>query len=267
MKTSWLQWLPLLQPPASGRSSGIKAATPDSFTSTLTHISPHRSSCAAIVASGITKKFEAGGEVDWVLRGVDLEIPCGTLQFLLGPSGVGKTTLLSILAGILTPTSGTVTLLGQSITALPKCRVASFRLEHVGFIFQEFNLISSLTVFENVELAMTMKGIHGSIARQQARELLNQVNLSEKSNQLPRSLSGGEKQRVAIARALAGKPCLIFADEPTSALDFRNGQTIVNLFRQLTREQSCTVLMATHDHRFSHLADRVLQLEDGQIIR
>jgi putative ABC transport system ATP-binding protein len=222
---------------------------------------------AAIVASGITMQFQAGEERFWILQGIDLEIPCGSLQVLLGPSGVGKTTLLSILAGILTPTAGTVILLGRSITALPECQRSSLRLQQVGFVFQEFNLISALTVFENVQLALTMKGIHGSIARQQARELLNQVNLSDKFDQLPRRLSGGEKQRVAIARALAGKPRLIFADEPTSALDSQNGYTVVSLFRQLTRNHGCTVLMATHDQRFIPLADRVLQLEDGRIVQ
>jgi putative ABC transport system ATP-binding protein len=219
----------------------------------------------AIAVSGVTMVFQAGGESYSVLQGIDLDIASGSFQCLLGPSGVGKTTLLSILAGILTPTSGSVTLLGQTITEWPKSQIARFRLQHVGFIFQELNLIPSLTVLENVELAATVKGLGSAMARQQARSLLNQVNLSDKFSQLPRSLSGGEKQRVAVARALVGNPRLIFADEPTSALDFDNGSRVVNLLRQRAQDQNCTVLMATHDHRFTQQADRILQLEDGQL--
>jgi putative ABC transport system ATP-binding protein len=178
---------------------------------------------------------------------------------------VGKTTLLSILAGILTPIAGQVVLLGQPLMLLNKAEAARFRLQQVGFIFQEFNLISALTVVENVELALNLKGIRGSDAHRQARSLLEQVNLGKKAKLLPRHLSGGEKQRVAIARGLAGDPRLLFADEPTTSLDSYNGQIVVNLLRQLAHEQGCTVLMATHDHRFIGLADRILNLEDGKI--
>lgn len=209
--------------------------------------------------------FQAGGETYWVLQGIDLDIPEGTFQFLMGPSGVGKTTLLSILAGILTPTTGHVALLGRNITLMTKAEAAQFRLKHTGFIFQEFNLLSSLTVLENVELVLNLKGIQGTAARRQARSLLELVNLGDKVKQSPRSLSGGEKQRVAIARGLAGNPRILFADEPTASLDFRNGQIVVNTLRQLAHEQNCTVLMATHDHRFTRLADRTFYLEDGKL--
>jgi putative ABC transport system ATP-binding protein len=221
--------------------------------------------CAAIVARNIQMAFKSGGELCWVLKGIDLEIATGSFEVLMGPSGVGKTTLLSILAGILTPIAGQVVLLGQPLMLLNKAEAARFRLQQVGFIFQEFNLISALTVVENVELALNLKGIRGSDAHRQARSLLEQVNLGKKAKLLPRHLSGGEKQRVAIARGLAGDPRLLFADEPTTSLDSYNGQIVVNLLRQLAHEQGCTVLMATHDHRFIGLADRILNLEDGKI--
>ncbi|GAB4374636.1 MAG: ABC transporter ATP-binding protein [Elainellaceae cyanobacterium] len=216
-----------------------------------------------IVARDVRMRFQSGADPYWVLQGTDLTVHRGTFQFLIGPSGVGKTTLLSILAGILTPTAGEVLLLGQPITQLPKCDVAALRLAHVGFIFQDLNLLASLNVLENIELALHLKGIQGSDARRQARILLHQVNLEGKANQLPRSLSGGEKQRVAIARALAGYPAIIFADEPTSALDSGNGLAVVELLQSLTAQGDHTVLMATHDYRFTGFADRIWHLEDG----
>jgi len=241
------------------RPSPLSAATDYRVTD------PCITASAAIVARDVQMAFQTGEETYWVLRGIDLDIAEGTFQFLMGPSGVGKTTLLSILAGILTPTAGHVALLGRTITLLSKAEAAQFRLDQVGFIFQEFNLISALTVLENVELAFNLKGIRGKAARRQARSLLEQVNLTNRAQQFPRSLSGGEKQRVAIARGLAGNPRIVFADEPTASLDSRNGQIVVNLLRQLAHEQHCTVLMATHDHRFTGLADRIIYLEDGRL--
>lgn len=209
--------------------------------------------------------FRSGSESYWVLEGIDLDVPVGTLQFLMGPSGVGKTTLLSILAGILTPTEGTIVLLGQALQQLSRSTAARFRLKHIGFIFQELNLLRALTALENVELSLHVRGMNPAVAHRQALALLEQVSLADKAHQLPRNLSGGEKQRVAIARAIAGYPDLVFADEPTSALDSHNGDIVLNLLRQLTQEHQCTVLMATHDHRFMHYADRIWQLENGRL--
>lgn len=207
--------------------------------------------------------FQSGTERFQALKGIDLEVQHGDIQLLMGPSGSGKTTMLSILAGILTPTAGSVCLLGEEITRLSREKLAQFRLENIGFIFQNFNLFPALTAAENIELVLNFKGIKGQTARRQAQLLLDQVGIGDKAHQRPSYLSGGQKQRVAIARALAGNPRLIMADEPTAALDSHSGHTVISLLRSLAKEQGCTVLMVTHDPRIIAVADRVAYLEDG----
>jgi putative ABC transport system ATP-binding protein len=219
----------------------------------------------AIVAEGITMMFQSGAETSPVLQDVNLKVNQGDIHLLMGPSGSGKTTLLSILAGILTPTMGTVTLLGHNITAMSRRELARFRLHNIGFIFQGFNLFPALSVMENVEVALRMKGARKSVARYQARELLSQVGLADRMTYLPKDLSGGQKQRVAIARALAGDPQIIMADEPTAALDSHNGHSVIELLRTLAKEGGRTVLMVTHDVRLIDVADRVTYLEDGML--
>jgi putative ABC transport system ATP-binding protein len=219
--------------------------------------------CTAIAARGVEMVYQSGGERFQALKGVDLDVKFGDVQLLMGPSGSGKTTLLSILAGILTPTQGSVRLLGEEITRLSSSKLAQFRLENIGFIFQGFNLFPALTAVENVEVALKLKGIRGAAARQQALDLLEQVGLVDKAKQHPQDLSGGQKQRVAIARALAGNPQLIMADEPTAALDSRNGHAVIDLLRNLAKEKSRTVLIVTHDPRIIDVADSVAYLEDG----
>jgi putative ABC transport system ATP-binding protein len=227
--------------------------------------SPDSHPSQAIVAQGITHSFQTGNQPYEVLKGVDLAVPIGSLQLLMGPSGAGKTTLLSILAGLLTPTSGQITLLGQDTSHLPKPQLAQFRLENIGFVFQEFHLFAALTALENVEMALLHKGFKNSEARKQAIDLLQKVGLGHRIDQLPRKLSGGEKQRVAVARALAGNPPIVLADEPTASLDSRNGRQVMELLQNMTRDRHCTVLMATHDHRVTEFADRIVQLEDGKL--
>ncbi|WP_199329133.1 ABC transporter ATP-binding protein [Coleofasciculus sp. FACHB-1120] len=219
----------------------------------------------AIIGIGVEMVFQSGGSRFQALKKVNLEIFKGDIQLLMGPSGSGKTTLLSILAGILTPTAGSVHLLGEEITRMSRNQLARFRLANIGFIFQGFNLFPALTAAENVEVALHLKGIRGRMARQQAQVLLEQVGLADKAKNLPRDLSGGQKQRVAIARALAGNPQLIMADEPTAALDSHSGHAVIELLRQLAKEGGCTVLMVTHDSRIMDVADRVLHLEDGRL--
>ncbi len=222
-------------------------------------------STGAIAAKGVDMVLQSGRQRLQVLRDIDLEVQKGDIQLLMGPSGSGKTTLLSILAGLLTPTSGKVYLLGEEITRLSRSKLARFRRQHIGFIFQDFNLFPALTAIENLEVALNVKGIGGREARRQAQDLLEQVGLKDKARLLPRDLSGGQKQRVAIARALTGYPELIMADEPTAALDSHSGHTVMELLRQLAKEGGCTVLMVTHDPRIVDVADRIAHLEDGMI--
>ncbi|NCJ07992.1 ATP-binding cassette domain-containing protein [Synechococcales cyanobacterium C] len=220
----------------------------------------------AISAERVEMVFGSGDQAFKALKGIDLKILTGDIQLLMGPSGSGKTTLLSILGGILTPSGGSVSLLGQEITGLSRPKLAKFRLNHIGFIFQGFNLFPALTAAENVEAALNLKRVYGREARQEAWRLLEQVGLADKGDNLPQDLSGGQKQRVAIARSLAGKPRLLLADEPTAALDSQRGRIIIELLRKLAKEECCTVLMVTHDPRIIDLADRVVYVEDGMIL-
>lgn len=207
--------------------------------------------------------FQTGTQTYHVLKQIGLDIFHGDIQLLMGPSGSGKTTLLSILGGILTPTGGQVNILGQDITQLSRAKLARFRRQHIGFIFQGFNLFPALTAAENIKVAMKLKGIKPHRWDHTAQTLLEHVGLGEKIHHYPHDLSGGQKQRVAIARALVGKPPIIMADEPTAALDSHSGHAVISLLRNLAKEGSSTVLMVTHDPRIKDVADRIAYLEDG----
>ena len=219
----------------------------------------------AIQAAGVEMTYQSGRQTFKVLKGIDLRVQQGDIQLLMGPSGSGKTTFLSILAGLLTPTGGQVFLRGKEITTMSRNQLAQFRLHHIGFIFQGFNLFPALTAIENVEVALNIKGVRGPKAQKQAEYLLEQVGLGGKGKLRPRDLSGGQKQRVAIARALADRPPLIMADEPTAALDSTSGRAVIDLLKRLAKEEGSTVLMVTHDPRIVDVADRILELEDGMI--
>jgi len=229
------------------------------------HTQASSTELSAIASSGVEMVYKTGNQQVRVLKGIDLSINEGDIQLLMGPSGSGKTTLLSILGGILKPTAGDVTLLGQPITRLSQAKLTKFRLNNIGFIFQGFNLFDALTAAENIEVNLKMKGFRPRAARLEARDLLDRVGLADRANQLPRDLSGGQKQRVAIARALAGDPQIIMADEPTAALDSHSGQVVIELLRKLAKESGRTVLMVTHDPRIQKVADRVTYLEDGEL--
>ena len=222
-----------------------------------------RDSSVAIAATDVSMVYCNGDQQFQALKSVDLKVRKGDIHLLMGPSGSGKTTFLTILAGLLRPTSGNVCLMGQDITQMSNSKLARFRLNHVGFIFQDCNLFPALTAVENIEVALNLKGIRGRTARRQAMDLLATVGIADKASNKPRNLSGGQKQRVAIARALAGDPQLIVADEPTAALDSHSGQAVVELLRRLAKESGHTVLMVTHDPRTLHIADQISYLEDG----
>jgi putative ABC transport system ATP-binding protein len=219
----------------------------------------------AIVAKNLGMVYHSGSQRYQALQDINLEVTQGDVQLLMGPSGSGKTTLLSILGGILTPTEGSVFLLGQEITRLSQSKLSRFRLHNIGFIFQQGNLFPALTAIENIEVALNLKGTRGQAARKEALMLLEQVGLEAKAKSLPRDLSGGQQQRVAIARALAGNPALIMADEPTAALDSQSGHAVINLLRRLAKERDRTVLIVTHDPRVMDVADRVTYVEDGML--
>lgn len=226
-------------------------------------IGVNKANTGTIIAQRVGMTYLSGQQRIQVLQGINWQIKQGDIHLLMGPSGSGKTTLLSILAGLLTPTSGKVNLLGEEITKLSSAKLAQFRQANIGFIFQNFNLFPALTAAENIEVVLNLKGIRGAQARLQALGLLKQVGLGLQAHQKPANLSGGQKQRVAIARALAGNPPLIMADEPTAALDSQNGHAVIELLRRLAKDGGCTVLMVTHDPRIIGVADRIAYLEDG----
>ncbi|HEX5274328.1 MAG TPA: ABC transporter ATP-binding protein [Candidatus Rubrimentiphilum sp.] len=199
------------------------------------------------------------------LKGVSIDIRQGELLLIMGPSGSGKSTLLSIIGGLLTPTAGSVAVLGAEITRLRRKELARFRLQNLGYVFQGFNLFNAMTGAENVELAYNVRGIRGGRAHKASRELLAQLGLEEQANRPARELSGGEKQRVAIARALAGDPCAILADEPTSQLDTENGAIVTNVLSDLARKRGTTIVITSHDDRIRRAAERVVLLDDGRL--
>ncbi len=220
---------------------------------------------AAIAVREVTKTYESGEAAVHALRGVDLDVSNGEVVLLMGPSGSGKTTLLSIMGCILRPTSGAIHIGGREVTGLSEKQLPRVRLDHIGFIFQGFNLFPSLTAGENIELALDLKGVRGKVARRRAGELLEQVGLSAKYNTFPSDLSGGQKQRVAIARALAGEPEIILADEPTGALDSHSGRVIIEMLYNLAHQEGRAVAIVTHDNRTLEFGDRIVHIEDGRI--
>lgn len=218
-----------------------------------------------IELEGITKVFLTDEVETHALSGIHLTIDRGEYVSIAGPSGCGKSTLLSILGLLDTPNAGRYLLNGESVAQLDFARRARIRNREVGFIFQSFNLIGDLTVYENVELPLTYRGLSAPERRAAAEGALEKVGMSHRLNHYPSQLSGGQQQRVAVARALVGKPSILLADEPTGNLDSKNGEAVMELLRDLHRE-GATVCMVTHDPRFARHADRTIQLFDGRIV-
>ena len=215
-------------------------------------------------ARGLTKEFDSGTHRLTVLREVSFQVPQGALVAIVGPSGSGKTTLLGLLAGLDTPTRGQVVLDGADLTAMSEDDRAQLRGEKVGFVFQSFQLIPTLTAIENVQVPLELRGETGAAAR--ARDLLGRVGLADRLDHVPSQLSGGEQQRVAIARAFVNRPRILFADEPTGNLDGATGERIVKLLEELNRESGSTIVLVTHDAGLAERTQRVLRLAAGAVV-
>jgi putative ABC transport system ATP-binding protein len=219
----------------------------------------------AIAVSGIHKGFGSGEARVDVLRGLSTEIEAGRLTYVVGESGSGKTTLISIIAGILYPDAGTVRLFGTDIYALPGDDLVRYRLASIGFIFQQYNLLPTLTAAENAAVPLIAAGMPRRAATARGAAVLAQLGLAAQVDRLPRQLSGGQQQRVAIARALVHEPRLIVCDEPTAALDAASGRRVMELLRAVALRPDRAVLIVTHDNRIFPLADRIIGMEDGMI--
>jgi putative ABC transport system ATP-binding protein len=214
--------------------------------------------------SDLVKVYRMGTVVTPVLHGISLDIPPGQLALIMGPSGSGKTTLISLLAGVLRPTSGSVVLCGERISEMPEAEVAHVRRERVGFVFQSYNLFPALTARDNVALALQMMGRPWKTAQAEAAMALARVGLETRLTHRPPDMSGGEKQRVAIARALVTRPTLVVGDEVTAALDGATAFLVLELLRAHVTERTA-VLLVTHDRRLERFADRVIEIEDGRL--
>ncbi|HET9226319.1 MAG TPA: ABC transporter ATP-binding protein [Thermoanaerobaculia bacterium] len=220
---------------------------------------------SVLQAHDVTKVFQEGRETVSVLNGASLLVEKGEVVALEGPSGSGKTTFLSILGCILTPTAGRVVVDGREVDPRRPDRLPDIRKRSIGFVFQQFNLFPALTALENVEYALNIKGIKGREAKTEAQRVLEAVGLEDRLRFLPRDLSGGQKQRVAIARALAGAPQVVLADEPTANLDSHVGGQVLEMFRDLAKQENRALLIVTHDPKVRAIADRVVQIRDGRL--
>jgi putative ABC transport system ATP-binding protein len=219
----------------------------------------------AVSCRGITRDFGDGETRIRVLHGIDLDIPLGEITLLVGPSGCGKTTLISIVCGLLEPTEGDITLLGQPREVLRGTRLVQFRGKNIGFVFQQYNLLPSLTAAENAALPLIIGGMPRQTAVAKARETLETVGLGNRTESRPSQLSGGQQQRVAIARALVHEPRLLVCDEPTAALDAHSGKTVMELLRRVAVQPDRAVLVVTHDNRVFEYGDRIVYMADGRI--
>ena len=220
----------------------------------------------AATIRNLNKDFQVGDENVRVLHDIVADIRMGELKMLVGPSGCGKTTLISIISGILSSTSGSINLLGHDLARMTDREKVIFRRKHIGFIFQQYNLLPALTAAENAAMPLLAADIPNQEAISRAREILNQIGMSGQTEKLPRQLSGGQQQRVAIARALVHHPNLIVCDEPTAALDAKTGQGVMEILANIAKDKDRAVLIVTHDNRIYHFADRILEMSDGRLI-
>ena len=223
------------------------------------------SSQPAICTRGVTRDFQAGQQTITVLHGIDLDIRAGELTFLVGESGSGKTTMISIMCGILWPTEGDVKVFGTDIYDLSDDELVEFRLNNIGFIFQQYNLIPSIDAASNAAVPLIAQGMDRLEARAKAVAMMEKLNIGDQADKLPNQLSGGQQQRVAIARALVHEPRLVVCDEPTAALDAASGRRVMDLLREVAVAEDRACIIVTHDNRIFDMADRILVLEDGKV--
>lgn len=221
----------------------------------------------AVRCKALTKDYGTGDNKVAALSGVDLDVNYGEMTLLVGPSGCGKTTLISIIAGLLNPTSGDIEVLDTDLNRIGSGRKTRFRSKYVGFVFQQYNLLPALTAAENAAIPLIISGWDRRKAVQKANECLELVGLKGRSKSLPSQLSGGQQQRVAIARSLVIDPKLLVCDEPTAALDAKSGQTVMQLLRQVAVQTDRAVIVVTHDNRVFGYGDRIVEMEDGYVKR
>ena len=221
---------------------------------------------AAIDVVGVTKTFGKGALAFTALSDIAMRVEQGEVVMLVGPSGSGKTTLLSVIGGVLRPSAGRVALFDTDIAARSERELPVIRRALIGFVFQGHNLISALTVRDNVQLVLETRGVTRQAAWRETETLLDRVGLADKLDAYPAQLSGGQRQRVAIARAVAGDPPLVLADEPTAALDAHAGLAVTELLSELARERGATVVVVTHDPRILGFGDRIVRIADGRIV-
>ncbi len=219
----------------------------------------------AVECRGLSRDFGDGSARRRVIDGVDLGIRAGELTLLVGPSGCGKTTLVSLMAGLLSPSQGSVRVFGQELAGLDARALTAFRLQQVGFIFQQFNLLATLTAAENAGLPLSAQGASRDEATQAGRAWLQRLGLGDHADKRPAQLSGGQQQRVAIARALVHGPRFVVCDEPTSALDAASGRTVMQLLASAAVDATRAVVVVTHDSRVLDFGNRIVEMEDGRI--
>jgi putative ABC transport system ATP-binding protein len=227
-------------------------------------IAPTQVKAPAVAATAVTRRYGDGESAVDALRGVTLEVPAGQFTAVMGPSGSGKSTLMHLLAGLDTPSSGTVDIGGEDITKMNDKQLTKLRRKHIGFVFQQFNLLPTLTAEENILLPLSIAGRKPDKADLEA--LIARVGLEDRRRHRPSEMSGGQQQRVAIARALISRPTVLFADEPTGNLDSQSGGEILALLREAVKLDGQTTLMVTHDPRAAAAADRVVFIADGRIV-
>jgi putative ABC transport system ATP-binding protein len=224
-------------------------------------------STAIIEIKNIVKSFTDGDTTTQVLKGIDLNVERGEFVAIMGRSGAGKSTLLYQVSLLDTPTSGSITLDGVLIDTLSNTEKTKFRLHELGYVFQDYSLLPELTALENIMVPLLMQGISKKLAKTRSEAALTSVNLIHRAGNLPSELSGGEQQRVSIARAITHKPKIVFADEPTANLDSYSSRLVMDIFKKLNKEEGMTIVMVTHEEEFGKVADRIIRLSDGQVVK